>query len=87
MQFEMLKEKSSIIIDEKLQKNHFVLATIHRQENTDDEDMDWVANPFAEAESQFNDMQRDFGDGKISDNNSNAAENYKKRKDKLKIFH
>ena len=31
------KEKSSIIIDEKLQKNHFVLATIHRQENTDDE--------------------------------------------------
>ena len=25
------KEKSSIIIDEKLQKNHFVLATIHRQ--------------------------------------------------------
>ena len=31
------KEKSSIIIDEKLQKNDFVLATIHRQENTDDE--------------------------------------------------
>ena len=31
------KEKSSIIIDEKLQKNHFVLATIHRQENTYDE--------------------------------------------------
>lgn len=49
------------------------------QENTDDEDMDWVANPFAEAESQFSDMQRDFGDGKISDNNSNTAENYAKK--------
>tara|TARA_B110000003_G_scaffold113243_1_gene115839 strand:- start:27121 stop:28203 length:1083 start_codon:yes stop_codon:yes gene_type:complete len=31
------EEKSSIISDQKLQKNHFVLATIHRQENTDDE--------------------------------------------------
>ena len=31
------EEKSSIISEEKLQKNHFVLATIHRQENTDDE--------------------------------------------------
>lgn len=30
------KEKSSIIKDLKLQKNEFVLATIHRQENTDD---------------------------------------------------
>jgi UDP-GlcNAc3NAcA epimerase len=29
--------KSSIIKDQKLQKNEFVLATIHRQENTDDE--------------------------------------------------
>ena len=31
------EEKSSIISEEKLQKNHFVLATIHRQENTNDE--------------------------------------------------
>tara|TARA_R110001583_G_scaffold169297_1_gene322153 strand:- start:584 stop:1663 length:1080 start_codon:yes stop_codon:yes gene_type:complete len=30
------EEKSSIIADLKLQKNEFVLATIHRQENTDD---------------------------------------------------
>jgi len=30
--------KSSIIKDQKLQKNEFVLATIHRQENTDDEE-------------------------------------------------
>ena len=29
-------EKSSVISDLKLQKNNFVLATIHRQENTDD---------------------------------------------------
>jgi len=29
--------KSSIIKDQKLQENEFVLATIHRQENTDDE--------------------------------------------------
>ncbi len=29
-------EKSSIIKDQKLEKNGFVLATIHRQENTDD---------------------------------------------------
>ena len=56
--------------------------------DTEDEDMDWVANPFAEAESQFNDMQKDFGDGEPSDNNSttktdnnsNAAENYQKGK-------
>ena len=27
---------SSILLDKKLQKNNFVLATIHRQENTDD---------------------------------------------------
>jgi len=53
----------------------------------EDEDMNWVANPFAETESQFNDMQRDFGDGEPSnsstnktDNNSNAAENYQKGK-------
>ena len=31
-------EKSSIIKDQELQKKQFVLATIHRQENTDDED-------------------------------------------------
>jgi UDP-GlcNAc3NAcA epimerase len=30
------QEKSTIISDLKLQKNEFVLATIHRQENTDD---------------------------------------------------
>jgi len=30
------KEKSSIISDLNLEKNEFVLATIHRQENTDD---------------------------------------------------
>lgn len=30
------KEKSSIITDLQLKKNEFVLATIHRQENTDD---------------------------------------------------
>tara|TARA_B110000902_G_C14184921_1_gene541980 strand:+ start:122 stop:1204 length:1083 start_codon:yes stop_codon:yes gene_type:complete len=30
------KDKSSIIKDHKLQTNEFVLATIHRQENTDD---------------------------------------------------
>ena len=32
------EKKSSIISEEKLQKNKFVLATIHRQENTDDEE-------------------------------------------------
>jgi UDP-GlcNAc3NAcA epimerase len=31
------EKKSSIVKDQKLQKNEFVLATIHRQENTDDE--------------------------------------------------
>jgi UDP-GlcNAc3NAcA epimerase len=30
------EEKSSILKDQSLQKNEFVLATIHRQENTDD---------------------------------------------------
>ena len=30
------EKKSSIISEEKLQKNKFVLATIHRQENTDE---------------------------------------------------
>ncbi|APG64026.1 UDP-N-acetylglucosamine 2-epimerase [Tenacibaculum todarodis] len=33
---EMAAEKSAIMEDENLQKNEFVLATIHRQENTDD---------------------------------------------------
>ena len=46
----------------------------------EDEDMNSVTNPFAEAESQFNDMQKEFGDGEISDNNSNTAENYAKTK-------
>ena len=32
------EKKSSIISEEKLQKNKFVLATIHRQENKDDEE-------------------------------------------------
>ncbi|MCH3885763.1 non-hydrolyzing UDP-N-acetylglucosamine 2-epimerase [Tenacibaculum aquimarinum] len=32
----MAAKKSSIIKDEQLQKNEFVLVTIHRQENTDD---------------------------------------------------
>lgn len=32
------KEKSTIILDHKLVENNFVLATIHRQENTDDKE-------------------------------------------------
>ncbi len=38
-------KKSTIISDEKLQTNNFVLATIHRQENTDDQET--LTNIFA----------------------------------------
>ncbi|WP_435255131.1 non-hydrolyzing UDP-N-acetylglucosamine 2-epimerase [Tenacibaculum sp. A30] len=42
------KEKSTIISDLKLAKNEFVLATIHRQENTDDKEK--LTNVFSALE-------------------------------------